>query len=306
MGRVLQPLDFIEVCSVAEAVSAAQAPGSRLFAGGCELVLSMRRGAVRHERLVSIMRIPGLDVFTAHPKVGVTVGPQVLLARLANHIWIGKRWAALHEAIEQLHPPHIRNMGTVIGNVCAAVNYYDIPTSLYAHRAVLTLSNGSTTRKVAIEDFYDGPRGTAVRPGEMVVQLDLPPPAADAGSAFKKIYKARRRATDLHKINAAAYIALDAAKEKIIDVTLAIGCIGDHPVRIPFAEAALKDQLATEAAFNAAAELAAQAIAPMTDAAWVEEIRTEWIRILARDVLAQAASRALSRHDPAEDAHLAY
>lgn len=306
MGRVLQPIDFIEAGSIAEAVSAAQVPGSRLFAGGCDLVPSLRRGTVQHDRLVSIMRIPGLDTFSAHPKVGVVVGPQVLLARLASHIWIGKRWAALHEAIEQLHPPHIRNMGTVIGNVCAAVNYYDIPTALYAHRAVLTLSDGSTTRKVAIEEFYRGPRGTALQQGEMVVQMDLPPPAADAGSAFKKIYKARRRADDLHKINAAAYVALDAAKERITDVTLAIGCIGDHPLRIPAAEAALKGQLAGEAAFAAAGESAARAISPMTGAPWVEEIRSEWIRILARDVLAQAASRALSRHDPADDAHLAY
>lgn len=291
---------------MAEAVAAAAQPGSQLFAGGCELVLSMRRGTVRHERLVSIMRIPGLDQFSAHPKVGVTVGPQVLLSKLANHIWIGKRWAALHEAIEQLHPPHIRNMGTLIGNVCAAVDYYDLPTALYAHRAVLTLSDGSTSRKVAIEDFYTGPRGTVIRSAEMVVQLDLPPPAADAGSAFKKIYKARRRADDLHKINAAAYVALDADKQKITDVTLAVGCVGAHPVRIPAAEAALTGAVANEAAFDTAGVLAAQAIAPMTDAPWIEEIRSEWIRILARDVLAQAASRALSRHDPAEDAHLAY
>lgn len=291
---------------MAEAVSAASQPGSRLFAGGCELVLSMRRGDARHERLVSIMRIPGLDRFEAHPKVGVTVGAQVLLARLASHIWIGKRWAALHEAIEQLHPPHIRNMGTLVGNVCAAVNYYDVPTALYAHRAVLTLSDGTADRTVAIEDFYTGPRGTALRPGELVTRIDMPPPGADAGSAFKKIYKARRRADDLHKINAAAFVALDAAKERITDATLVIGCIGDHPLRIGAAEAALVGQVAGEDAFAAAGEIAAKAIAPMTDAPWVEEIRSEWIRLLARDVLVQAASRALSRHDPADDAHLAY
>jgi xanthine dehydrogenase FAD-binding subunit len=306
LGRVLQPLEYMEAASIGEAAAAAAEPGSRVFAGGCELVLSLRRGDVRHERLVSIMRIPGLDRFEAHPKVGVTVGPQVLLARLAGNIWIGKRWAALHEAIEQLHPPHIRNMGTLVGNVCAAVNYYDIPTALYAHRAVLTLTDGLANRQVAIEDFYKGPRGTALRRGELAVQLDLPPPSADAGSAFKKIYKARRRTEDLHKINAAAYVALDAAKERIVDVTLVIGCVDDHPIRITAAEKVLVGQIAGDAAFDAAGEIASKAVAPMTDAPWVEEIRSEWIRLLARDVLAQAASRALSRHDPAEDAHLAY
>lgn len=306
MGRVLQPIDYIEPESVTAALIAAAEPGSRLFAGGCDLVPALRRGQASHQRLVSIMRIPGLDGFSAHPKVGVTIGAQVLLARLVNNIWIGKRWAALHESVEQLHPPHIRNMGTVVGNICAAVNYYDVPTTLYAHRAVLTLSNGTSNRQVAIEDFYTGPRQTVLKPGEMVTQIDLPPPAADAGSAFKKIYKARRRADDLHKINVAAYVALDAARETITDATLAIGCIGAHPVRVRTAEALLIGQPASEAAFAAAGDAAAAAIAPMTDAAWVEEIRSEWIRVLARDVVAQAANRALSRHDPAEDAHLAY
>lgn len=306
MARVLQPFEFIEAAGVKEAVAALSQPGARLFAGGCDLVPAIRRGQVRYDTLVSIMKIDGLAEFSSHPKVGVKIGAQVLLSRLVNDIWVGKRWAALHEAVEQLYPPHIRNMGTVVGNLCAAVNYYDVPVSMFAHRAVLTLSDGATSRTVGIDDFYTGGRGTAVGAGEMVTQIDLPPPAADAGSAFKKIYKARRRADDLHKINAAAYVALDAAKETITDATLVIGCVGDSPVRIAAAGAALIGQAAGEEAFNGAADLAVAAVQPMTDAGWVEEIRSDWIRILARDVLAQAASRALSRHDPAEDAHLAY
>ena len=306
MARVLQPFEFVEATSVEEALGALAQPGSRLFAGGCDLVPAIRRGQVRYDRLISINKIDGLSEFSSHPKVGVTMGARVLLNRLVNDIWVAKRWAALHEAIEQLYPPHIRNMGTVIGNVCAAVNYYDVPVALFAHRAVLTLSNGKTSRDVPIDDFYTGARATIVGPNEMVTKMILPPPAPDSGSAFKKIYKARRRAGDLHKINAAAYIALDDAKETITDATLIVGCVGDSPVRIVAAEKALKGQTSGEEAFADAAEMAVAAIAPMTDAAWLEEIRSDWIRVLTRDVLVQAASRALSRHDPSEDAQLAY
>lgn len=306
MGRVLQPFEFVEPSTVVEAVDLASEAGSRLFAGGCELVLSLRRGGVRYKRLVSIMGVPGLDGFRAHPKHGLEFGAQVKIRRLANHIWVGKRWAALHEAIEQLHPPHIMNMGTVVGNICSAVPYYDLPTSLYAHRAMVRIGNGRAGREIPIDDFYVGPRLTAVGSGEMVTSIFVPPPAADAGSAFKKIYKARRRSDDLHKINAAAYVALDAGKETIVDATLVIGSVGAKPIRIVEAEAALVGKAAGHAAYEAAAEIAARAVAPMTDAAWVEEVRTAWIRVLARDVLEQAASRARSRHDPAEDAHLAY
>lgn len=306
MGRVLPPFEFVEPTTIEDALGLASVAGSRLFAGGCELVLSLRRGLVRYKRLVSIMDVVGLDGFRAHPKHGLEFGAQVKIRQLANHIWVGKRWAALHEAIEQLHPPHIMNMGTVVGNVCSAVPYYDLPTSLYAHRAMLRIGDGKTNRNLSIDDFYLGSRQTAVGPGEMVTSIFVPPPAPDAGSAFKKIYKARRRSNDLHKINAAAYVALDESKETIVDATLVIGSVGSKPVRIVKAEAGLVGQPAGHAAYEAAAEIAAGTVAPMTDAGWVEEIRTEWIRILARDVLEQAASRARSRHDPAEDAHLAF
>lgn len=306
MGRVLQPLDYVEPSSIAEALKLAAAPGSRLMAGGCELVLSLRRGTIRYTRLVSIMKLPGLSTFKAHPKSGIECGAQIKIRELANHIWVGKRWAALHEAIEQLHPPHIMNMGTVVGNLCSAVPYYDLPTALYAHRAVIRITNGKKTRQVAIDDFYKAAGKTAVGPGEMVSAIFLPPPAPDAGSAFKKIYKARRRADDLHKINAAAYVALDKSKETIVDATLVVGSIGSKPVRIVKAEKFLKGKPATRETYLTAADMAAKAIKPMTDVAWVEEIRTDWIRILGRDVLEQAANRARSRHDPADDAHLAF
>lgn len=306
MGRVLQPFDFVQPDRMRDALELSKLPGTRLFAGGCELVLSMRRGAASYQRLVSIMNLPGLDTFTAHPKLGVEFGAQVLIRQLANHIWVAKRWAALHESIEQLHPPHIMNMGTVIGNLCAAVSYYDLPTALYAHRAEIRIEGLDGMRTLPVDAFLTGPRQTALQPGEMVTSIFLPPPAADAGSAFKKIYKARRRSDDLHKINAAAYVSLDADKETIIEATLVIGSIGPHPIRIVQAEAFLAGAPAGSATYATAADMAVDAIAPMTDVDWIEEIRSEWIRVLARDVLEQAASRARSRHDPAEDAHLAY
>lgn len=306
MGRVLQPFEFVQPDNIEEALALSREPRTRLFAGGCELVLSMRRGAVRYDRLVSIMRIPGLNRFTAHPKLGAEIGAQVLIRQLAHHIWIAKRWAALHEAIAQLHPPHIMNMGTLVGNICAAIPYYDLPTALFAHRATLRVDGDGGRRELPIEKFYLGLRATALAPGQMVVSVLLPPPPADAGSAFKKIYKARRRSDDLHKINAAAYVALDAAKETIVDATLVIGSVGASPVRIAAAEAALIGSSADSIAYERAADMAVEAIAPLTDVEWIEEIRSEWIRVLARDVLEQAASRARSRHDPAEDAQLAY
>lgn len=304
MGRVLQPFDYHEPANIADAARLLDGPDVRLLAGGCELVLSMRRGTIRPRRVVSLRKVAGLSHFHAHPKTGMEVGALVKLRAIESDIWIAKRWAALHEAVEHLQPPQVHNMGTLVGNVCAAVPYYDLPVALAAHRASVTIANATgETRVVPLTEFYTGPYETALRRGEMVVQLQAPPPAPDAGSAFGKILKAKRRSGDLHKINAAAYIALDPAAEKIVDAAVVVGCCGHGPKPIAAAEASLMSASPTPASYAAAAAAAASSIEAMTSLAWLEEVRRDLVAVLVRDVLEQAASRARSKHDPFEDSH---
>ncbi len=84
MGRVLQPFDYYEPSSLAEAFGLVQSPDADFIAGGVEVVLSTRRGAVKRQRLVSILGLPGLDKFSAHPKIGLEIGAAVKLSRLAS------------------------------------------------------------------------------------------------------------------------------------------------------------------------------------------------------------------------------
>lgn len=301
MGRVLQPFEYFEPTTLDEAQQLAAANDAQYIAGGCELVLGMRRGTARPQRVVSLSKIAGLDGFSCHPKIGLDVGAQVLLRVLANDIWVAKRWAALHEAIDQLHPPHIANMGTLVGNLCCATPYYDIPTALMALRAELTLTGPKGERQVDIEDFYTGPGATAVTSPEVVTKLTTPPPDANAASAFRKIYRTRRRHDDLHKINAAAYVALDTERDVVTDATVVIGSWDFKPVRITAAETAVTGAPATTESYVKAAKIAVDAMQPLTDVAWIEDVRAQHARVLVRDVLEQAASRARSKYDPAED-----
>lgn len=302
MARVLQPFEYFEPDTMSEALSLTTDAGSKLLAGGCELVLSMRRQIAHYDRLVSIRHVPGLDVFYAHPKRGLEAGAQVKIGRLARDIWVSKRFGALHEAIDQLHPPHILNMGTLVGNVCSAVPYTDIPLGLMALRAEVRIDSITGRRAIPLENFYIGPKATAVRPGEMVTSIFIPPPAASAASAFRKIYKAPRREGDLHKVNAAAYLALDIETDTIIDATVVVGCCSFAAYRVPEAEQALVGVLARTQCFERAADIAAGSVKPMTDAGWVEEVRAQFVRVLVRDVLEHAASRARMKTNHFDDA----
>ena len=302
MGRVLLPFDYREPRTVAEAIQMATETSGTFLMGGCTLVPDLRRRLRRDSCLVSLANVEGMDQFQAHPKIGLTVGAKIRASALLPDIWTGKRFAALHESIEQLHPPHIANMGSLVGNLCSAVPYYDLPTAAMALDAVMHVTGPDGNRAILLEEFYPAKSETALRPGEVATHMFCPPPLPDSGSGFKKIYRSRRTADDQHKINAAAAVSLDPEREKIVDARIVLGSWGCRPYRYRKAEEVLKDEAPGFELFTAAADAVVAELSPLTNMEWVEKTRFAQCRVLLRDTIAQAASRAKSRHDPFEDA----
>ncbi len=302
MGRVLLPFAYHEPKTVAEAMELAKRDAGTYIMGGCTLVPSLRRRQRRDKCLISLARVEGLDDFGIHPKSGLRIGAKVVASALLPNIWAGKRFAALHEACEQLYPPHIGNMGSVVGNLCSAVPYFDLPTAALALDGEMHVTGPDGDRVIALEEFYVAKFQTALKPGEIVTHLFCQPYKPDTGSSFKKIYRSRRTIEDLHKINAAAMVTLDEERDRIIDARVVLGSWGHRPNRYRAAEAALIGNAPNFDLFVAAAEAVTAELLPATDMDWVEKTRFAQARVLLRDTIAQAASRAKSRHDPFEDA----
>lgn len=283
------PDDYLSPRSLAEALDML-AGGARPIAGGVEWALRAS-AAYPPVRLVDLNAIAGLSRLFAHPKIGISIGATVKLRSIGAEIWVAKRWAALHEAVEQIVPPQLHNMATVVGNVCAADPHHDLPVALAAHRASVRIeAAGTAARDVAITDFYPARGTTILRPDELVTAIVGPKPSPDAGSAFRKIGGA-------DKVQAAAYLALDTAADTIVDASLAVGG-PSGPIRLASIEVALQGQPASSETYAAAARTA---LAGLAGFAREEPVRRRWLEVLIRDVLEQAASRARSRHDPFED-----
>lgn len=302
MGRVLLPFEFHEPETVAEAIALAQRDSAPFVMGGCTMVPALRRRQRREASLVSLARVAGLDDFSIHPRTGMLLGAKIVASKLLPHVWAGKRFAALHEACEQLYPPHIGNMGTIVGNICSAVPYFDLPTAAMALDGEMRVSGPQGDRVVGLEDLYLGKHQTVLAPGEIATALYCAPHKPDSGSSFKKIYRSRRTVDDLHKINAAAMVTLDEDREKIIDARVVLGSWSFRPHRYRAAEAVLVGNAPNFDLFEQAAEAVLAELQPVTDLDWVEKTRFAQCRVLLRDTIAQAASRAKSRHDPFEDA----
>jgi len=118
--------DHVMPTSLKEALPIAATDGSRILAGGTDLLRELHAGSARAARLVSLRGIPGLDQIERTPKGGLMIGARVTLAEIGAHRGITKEWTALADATFGAATPALRNVATLAGNLLQrpACEYY--------------------------------------------------------------------------------------------------------------------------------------------------------------------------------------
>jgi NADPH-dependent glutamate synthase beta subunit-like oxidoreductase/CO/xanthine dehydrogenase FAD-binding subunit len=122
--------------SVEEATSILQQYGrkARIIAGGTDLLGELKDGILHEypEILVNIKGIPGLD-YIREEGGRLRLGALTRLEDLARDETVQKNHPALAEAAHRTASPHIREMGTVAGNICQNNRcwYYWVPDNLF-------------------------------------------------------------------------------------------------------------------------------------------------------------------------------
>jgi 4-hydroxybenzoyl-CoA reductase subunit beta len=118
---------FVSPRSVREAVEVlASAPlDAMIVAGGTDLLPNMKRRQQTPRTLVGLRRIAELRATSSHD--GMTLGAGITLSDIVRDARIAKQYSGLWQAAAQIATPHLRNMGTLGGNICldTRCNYYD-------------------------------------------------------------------------------------------------------------------------------------------------------------------------------------
>lgn len=144
-----------------------------------------------------------------------------------------------------------------VSDSCIATHPSDMAVAMSALGARIELFDADqSVRQVAITDFYRLPGDTphietALRPGEMITSVVLPPPPPG-----RQLYrKVRDRASyEFALVSVAAVVSADQGT--VSGARVAMGGVAHKPWRSVEAEAALIGRPATMATYRAAAELA--------------------------------------------------
>ncbi|MFC1838010.1 FAD binding domain-containing protein [Thermodesulfobacteriota bacterium] len=119
--KSLMNFNFINAASVDEAVSILKKGADRasLLAGGTDLIGTMRFEILPDypETVINLKTIPGLDYIREEEGM-IKIGALTRLHDIASNPILKSRYTALAEAARRAASPHVREMGTIAGNIC--------------------------------------------------------------------------------------------------------------------------------------------------------------------------------------------
>ncbi len=178
-----------------------------------------------------------------------------------------------------------------ISEACVATHPSDMCVALAALDAIVHLRSADGERSVAFSDLYllpgDTPdRETVLAPGDLITSIELPPPALNGPSTYRKVRDRASYAFAL--VSVAAAIELDG--DRVSDVRIALGGVAPKPWRAWRAEESLRGQVASEESFAAAAAAELADARPLAGNAFkVELAQRTIVAVLAQ--LTEGASR---------------
>jgi 4-hydroxybenzoyl-CoA reductase subunit beta len=295
--------------------------GAMLIAGGTDLLPNMKRRHQTASTLVSLRRIEALKKVSNGS--GMRLGAGLTLAELCETRGLRDRYRGLWQAAAQVATPHLRNMGTLGGNLCLdtrctyynqsyewrkaidfcmkkdgetcwvataskrclAVSSTDTAPALISLGARVKLVSAAGARELALGELYknDGMDYLTRRPDEVLTEVVLP-----KLEGWKSTYwKLRRRGSfDFPLLGVAASIRL--SREGVVeDGRLVLGAVSSHPLTIQVEKMILGKKLSDDviAEIGEAAESRAK---PMDNAdmdlRWRKRVVADFVGYALREI----------------------
>ena len=306
--------DYRAPRSVAEAsrILAGEGPAAMLIAGGTDLLPNMKR---RHQTPKVLVSLKGIE---ALKKANGSLGSGLTLSQVLK---IENLPAALRQAAAQVATVHLRNAGTLGGNLCldTRCNYYnqnyewrkaidfclkkdgdicwvataskrcvavsstDTAPALIALNAKVTLEGAAGEREIPVENLFknDGIDYLSRKPDEILTKVSVP------GGWKSTYWKLRRRGAFDFPILGVA-VALKFSGDVVEDARVALGAVASRPFLVEKAGEYLKGKKLSDDVIAEASAIIANRAKPMDntdmDLYWRKEVADDFAGYALREL----------------------
>jgi len=130
----MKDFNHINAKTVAEAAAALGQGKAKLIAGGTDILSTLKESVLPDypDTIVNLKTIPNLDYIKEEGGM-LKIGALAILEDIANNATVKSKYAALAQAASKVASPHIREMGTIGGNICQMIRcwYFRMPDNRF-------------------------------------------------------------------------------------------------------------------------------------------------------------------------------
>ena len=322
----LPPFEYFAPTTLDETIEILSKYGSEamLVAGGTDVYPGMKRGLFTTKKLVALNYIAELKTIQ-QLKNGISIGAGLTLTDLSHHPLINNHYSALAKAASLVATPHIRNMGTIGGNLCVdtrcnyynqsefwreslhyclkkdgdtcwvapggkrcwAINSSDTAPIMVALGAKVRLVGPQGERFIPVQALYhnDGIAYLQKDPTEILVDIHLPD-----STAIKMTYlKLKRRGSFDFPILGVAVALKQAEDGTCTSANIVLGAVASYPLKATNAETILIGQKPSINLIEEAAQAAFKPAKPLDNTDMTHPYRKQMTRVYVARALREAA-----------------
>jgi aerobic carbon-monoxide dehydrogenase medium subunit len=258
----LPAFEYACPAALAEAVALLAAGGgdAKVLAGGQSLVPMMAFRVASPALLVDLRKLADLRRIEI-TDAWVRLGAMARWRDIEDDARLDTAHPLLKAAVAEVAHYQIRNRGTVGGSIAHADPAAEMPGIAVTCDAEIAVVGRAGSRVIDAADFFIAPLVTALAADEIIVEIRLPAWPAKRRWAFREF--ARRRG-DFAMAGTALFYDVDGDGKARNAHVGAIG-VGDGPVRLAAAEAAINGHAVDVATSERAGAAASAAVTPQSD-----------------------------------------
>jgi len=235
---IIPPLRYLRPTSLDQAVRwLSNLDGATVLAGGQTLLNALKLDLVAPDFLVDVHRLDELSGIEVTTDGDVRIGAATTYAAIAAHPDVRTHAPSVATMAAGLVDRQVRNRGTIGGNVCLNDPTNNFPPLLLVLGARFHVAGPDGRRSIEAADFFAGTLTTSLRPGEILVQVEVPPLPADS----RIVHRHLQLAKDSWAV-ARCVARIDLEDETVRSATIALGTVVASPIRLTRVQAALAGQ----------------------------------------------------------------
>lgn len=312
----LSQFDFHAPDSFAKALEilAGSNGDTKILAGGTDLIVGMKQGVSRPERVVWLGKVRELQELELTNEGGLRIGAMCRLDDIERNESVKRRCSSLIKVIRSIASPQIRNRATIGGNLClntrcfyydqsefwrgslgyclkhgsgvchaapglkscSAVFPSDLAPFLIALNSSVKVCGLGGERNILLRHFYsdDGSNHLALRPGEILSEVVIPSHSLDLRSGFEKLRL--RGSIDYPLVNVATSASVDSGNV-VRSIRIVLGAVQTMPVELQSLENILLGKRLTPELIHHTAQEAVALVKPVPNS--IESVHSRKVMV---------------------------